>query len=104
MGWAIIKKFRGNPMLRMCGAKARSNGKLPCRQPSMANGRCRLHGGLTPKHNPGPKTAEGRLKQKMASWKHGLRSKEAIEEQKAIRLMMRYGKDFLNTLETFSFQ
>jgi hypothetical protein len=30
-----------------CGAKTRSGGK--CHQPAMDNGRCRLHGGLTPK-------------------------------------------------------
>ncbi|TLS66570.1 hypothetical protein FEF65_10055 [Mariprofundus erugo] len=30
--------------LKPCGAHARTTGK-PCRQPAMANGRCRLHGG-----------------------------------------------------------
>lgn len=64
-------------MMRLCGARARTNGHLPCRQPAMENGRCRLHGGLTPKHNPGPKTEDGKLRQHMANWKHGLRSKEA---------------------------
>jgi hypothetical protein len=33
---------------RPCGAKAKSSGE-PCRNPGMENGRCRLHGGLTPK-------------------------------------------------------
>jgi hypothetical protein len=31
---------------RICGAKTRAGGT--CRQPAMANGRCRLHGGVTP--------------------------------------------------------
>ena len=82
-------------MLRLCGAKARTNGKQPCRQPAMANGRCRLHGGLTPKHNPGPKTTQGRLKQKMASWKYGLRSKEALEERRGIRKIIKDSRECL---------
>jgi len=70
---------------RECGARARTIGNQPCRQPAMANGRCRLHGGKA----TGAKTDEGKLKQKMASWKHGLRSKEAIEERKAFRAMVK---------------
>lgn len=62
-------------MTKQCGAKARTRKHQPCQQPAIANGRCRLHGGLTPKHNPGPKTDAGKLRQKMGSWKHGLRSK-----------------------------
>ncbi|WP_394854224.1 HGGxSTG domain-containing protein [Sphingobium naphthae] len=33
----------------VCGAKRR-NGE-PCRKPPMANGRCHLHGGRTPKRS-----------------------------------------------------
>jgi hypothetical protein len=40
-----------------CGAFARSTGK-PCRMKALANGRCRLHGGLS----TGPKTSEGKQK------------------------------------------
>ena len=40
-----------------CGAFARSTGK-PCRMKALANGRCRLHGGLS----TGPKTVEGKAK------------------------------------------
>lgn len=50
----------------------------------MANGRCHLHGGKS----TGAKTAEGRLIQKMASWKHGMRSKEAIAETKMIKKIL----------------
>lgn len=32
----------------VCGAKAKSTG-APCQQPALENGRCRVHGGLTPK-------------------------------------------------------
>lgn len=80
-------------MLRECGAKARTNGHRPCRQPAMANGRCRLHGGLT--RNTGAKTPEGKLRQKMASWKHGMRSKEAIEERRQIRAFMKESRQLI---------
>jgi hypothetical protein len=61
----------------------------------MANGRCRWLGGLTPQHNSGPKTEEGKMRQKMGSWKHGLRSKEAIAEKSEIRNMMKHYKEIL---------
>ena len=74
-----------------CGAKARTNDHKPCRQPAMANGRCRLHGGKV----VGPKTEEGRQRQKMGSWKHGMRSKEVIEETKELRDSMRQAAQFI---------
>lgn len=54
-----------NPMhaAARCGAHARRTGK-PCRAPAMPNGRCRLHGGLSPGAPKGNRNA----------WKHGLRS------------------------------
>ena len=76
-------------MIRECGAKARTNGHKPCRRIAMANGRCHLHGGLVPKHNPGPKTEEGRQRQHMANWKHGQRSKAAIEENRRFRRFLK---------------
>ena len=82
-------------MIRECGAKARTNGHQPCRQPAMANGKCRLHGGFVPKHNPGPKTEEGRLRQHMSNWKHGMRSKAAIEENRQMREFIRQCKQTL---------
>ncbi len=50
-----------------CGAKAKSTGE-PCQGPAMANGRCRLHGGLS----TGPKTEEGKAKVRVAATKHGM--------------------------------
>ena len=32
--------------LKPCGAKSKRTGK-PCRQPAMANGRCKFHGGMS---------------------------------------------------------
>jgi hypothetical protein len=82
-------------MIRECGAKARTNGHQPCRRIGMANGRCHLHGGLVPKHNPGPKTEEGRLKQKMGSWKHGRYSAEARAEARQMREFIKECKALL---------
>jgi hypothetical protein len=69
----------------VCGAKARTNNYRPCRRISMTNGRCHLHGGKS----TGAKTTAGKLIQKMASWKHGMQSKEAIAEARMVRQMMR---------------
>jgi hypothetical protein len=49
--------YRSKRSRQRCGAFARSTGK-PCRMKALANGRCRLHGGLS----TGPKTAEGKAK------------------------------------------
>ena len=48
-----------------CGARTRVGGC--CRQPAMANGRCRMHGGLS----TGPRTAVGLARSRRARWKHG---------------------------------
>lgn len=69
----------------VCGARARTNKYQSCRRFAMANGRCHLHGGKS----TGSKTLEGKLIQKMASWKHGMRSKESIAEAKIVRQMIR---------------
>jgi hypothetical protein len=52
-----------------CGARTRAGGC--CRQPAMANGRCRLHGGLS----TGPRTAEGLARCRAARLVHGYRSR-----------------------------
>lgn len=85
-------------MIRECGAKARTNGHKPCRRIAMANGRCHLHGGLVPKHNIGPKTDAGKLRQKMGSWKHGMRSKEAREEARLIRKMIKESRQLIGDI------
>ena len=48
----------GRPLHKKeCGAYARTT-QLPCKAKALANGKCKLHGGLS----TGPKTAEGKLK------------------------------------------
>jgi hypothetical protein len=54
-----------------CGAHARRTSQ-PCKSPSMANGRCRLHGG----RSTGPRTLEGKARAQKANWRHGEHSKE----------------------------
>ena len=73
----------------ICGARARQNDNQPCRQPSMKNGRCRLHGGKS----TGPKTEEGKLKAARANYKHGLYTLEAIAEREYMRTMMKWRDD-----------
>jgi len=48
-----------------CGARTRAG--CSCRQPAMANGRCRMHGGLS----TGPRTPEGRERCRRARLTHG---------------------------------
>lgn len=78
-----------NSTVSLCGAKARRNNHLPCRQPAMKNGRCRLHGGKC----QGPKTPEGKMKAAKANLKHGNYTKEAMIERKKMSIMMRWRDD-----------
>jgi hypothetical protein len=55
-----------------CGAKSRAG--HACRQPAMANGRCRFHGGMS----TGPRTAEGRHRAQTARLTHGFCRAEII--------------------------
>jgi hypothetical protein len=55
-----------------CGARTRAG--CPCRQPAMANGRCRMHGGLS----TGPRTPEGLARSRAARLTHGYRTAELI--------------------------
>lgn len=73
----------------LCGAKARTNNHLPCRQPAMKNGRCRLHGGKC----TGAKTPEGKKKAAEANLKHGRYTIDAILERKRMRKMMQWRND-----------
>lgn len=57
-----------------CGAHCRTTG-LPCQAPAMPNGRCRMHGG----RSPGAPCGEAH-----GNFKHGLRTKEAMEERRAL--------------------
>jgi hypothetical protein len=64
-----------------CGARARTGD--PCRQPAMANGRCRMHGGKS----TGPRTAEGLKRLRAARTRHGAYGKEARKVRELIRAL-----------------
>src|SRR5713226_9411638 len=76
-----------------CGAKTRRGTRCQC--PAMANGRCRLHGGLS----TGAKTAKGIERIRRAVTKHGSYSKGAREERDYYRKLV---KDCRETLAAVS--
>ena len=70
-----------------CLAKTRR--RSPCQSPAMPNGRCRIHGGLS----PGAPSGKGN-----GMWRHGRFSRETIELRRAIRKLMRDAKETLAAL------
>ena len=63
-----------------CGARTRSGSR--CRSPAMPNGRCRLHGGMSPGAPRGNKNA----------LKHGCYTAEAIARRREISGLVRVMK------------
>jgi hypothetical protein len=61
-----------------CGARTRSG--APCPSPAMPNGKCRIHGGLSPGARHG--TANG-------NYRDGYWTREAVEERKFIRSLVK---------------
>jgi uncharacterized protein YjcR len=79
------------PMLSSprCGAKTRS-GK-PCMSPAVhGKKRCRMHGGV-----PGSGAPRGNQN----ALKHGLYTREAIEERRQIRTLMRQSRLLIQDIE-----
>lgn len=68
-----------------CGAKKRKKQEY-CKAPAMANGRCRIHGGL----NPGAPTGE-----RNGRYKHGKRTKKYEAEQRQMREIFKKAKAFI---------
>lgn len=79
-----------NPFVNVprCGAYSRRTGK-PCRQPAMANGRCRMHGG---KSTGAPKGNANALK-------HGCYTKEVITRRRYIRELIRESRKTMEVLQ-----
>lgn len=69
-------RLRGAFAAPRCGAKRRDGGS--CRQPAMANGRCKLHGGKS----TGPRTAAGLACSRRSAWRHGYYSVEAQAQRR----------------------
>jgi len=76
-----------------CGAKTR-RGTL-CKTRAMANGRCRLHGGLS----TGPRTAAGIERIRRALTKHGRYSQAARVERAQFRALILNARETLRGLE-----
>jgi uncharacterized protein YjcR len=62
---------------RRCGARTRRGSR--CRSPAMPNGRCRMHGGMSPGAPKGNKNA----------FKHGHYAAEAIATRREIAKLLR---------------
>ena len=62
---------------RRCGARTRRGSR--CRSPAMPNGRCRLHGGMSPGAPKGNRNA----------YKHGRYTAQAIEGRREITALLR---------------
>ena len=77
--------------LPICHAKSKQSGQQCKNFATKGKGVCRIHGGAS----CGSKTPEGKLKQKMASWKHGLRSAEAVEEKLAVRDFIKKSRELI---------
>ncbi len=75
-----------------CGAKTRRG--TGCQCPAMANGRCRLHGGLS----TGPKTAAGIARIRRAVTKHGRYSAAARLERQRYRVLLRETSDLMRRI------
>src|SRR3984893_17061819 len=62
------------PLHRALKCRARTRSGQPCQAPAMPNGRCRMHGGMSP----------GAPKSNKNSLKHGRYAAEAIERRRKI--------------------
>src|SRR5260370_141234 len=56
-----------------------------CQCPAMANGRCRLHGGLS----TGARTSKGQERSRRGNWRHGFYSQQPQQLRKEAREVMR---------------
>jgi hypothetical protein len=69
---------------KRCGARTRT-GK-PCQSPAMPNGRCRMHGGLSPGAPKGNKNA----------FKHGRYCAEAVARRRSIAELIKNARELAN--------
>lgn len=74
--------------MERCRAKSKRSGERCKNWPLKGSPVCRFHGA-----RGGAKTSEGKLKQKMASWKNGHYSKEAIDERRAFSKILNEHKE-----------
>jgi hypothetical protein len=76
-----------------CGARTRAG--TPCKRAAVRGGtRCPLHGG----RSTGPRTPEGRERARLANYRHGQRTREAIAERKRRAAALRAARKMLAKL------
>lgn len=76
-----------------CGAMTRAG--TPCKRAAVRGGtRCPLHGG----RSTGPRTPEGRERARLANYRHGRRTQEAVERRKRRNAALRAARKALAKL------
>lgn len=79
----------------ICQAQSKQSG-LRCRNFVVKGKRvCHIHGGKS----TGAKTYEGAQRQKIANWRHGMRSLMASEEACRVSHLARCSKSVINAIE-----
>jgi hypothetical protein len=77
--------------LPICKAKSKQSGQQCKNFATSGKLVCRIHGGKS----TGARTSMGKYRQKTVSWKHGLRSKEAVEEARHVRGIIKECKQLI---------
>ncbi len=81
-GWGRLRHGnRGGDLTKVALCGARTRAASACRQPAMANGRCRLYGGKS----TGPRTASGLARSRAARLRHGGRTAEMSALRREVR-------------------
>jgi hypothetical protein len=73
------------PMHQANDAEPRTRRGTECQSPAMKNGRCRMHGGMSPGAPRGNKNA----------WKHGRYTAEAIARRRSIAALIRQARELM---------
>ena len=79
--------------MNQCEAKSKRSGQRCKNWPIRGKNTCRFHGGCS----TGPKTSAGKKRVIDTHYKHGYRSKNAIEENKRVRQLIKDSKQFLGS-------
>jgi hypothetical protein len=91
------------PAKHLCGAKTRSGGE--CTQPAMANGRCRMHGGRSPRGVAHPSFKTGRFSRSIPSrlshsYEQALADPRKLELDNELALLICRNEELLATLHS----
>ena len=90
-----MRESEERPHATPCGARTRAG--TPCKNWSMRNGRCRMHGGKS----TGPKTPEGRDRIRTARWKDGKYSQEARAMRRELHCFHREARALISRMKAY---